>query len=304
MKQRILKTYHPCKITSERLQMGNDMSSKEGRLTASVIAISRVVLGIAFAALTLAPAQAEMTNEELAKLSQNPVGNLISVPFQNNSNLNYGPLKKTQNILNIEPVIPIELDSDWNIITRTIIPVVSQPPLFAGDDRLNGVAPAQISAFLSPATPKGGIIWGAGAIAQIPTASNSALGSNRWGLGPTFVVLHLDKGDPWMYGVLANNVWSVGGGSGGSYTNFLAQPFISYNFKGGTYLNSSPIITANWKADSGNQWTVPLGAGIGHIFHLGKLPVNVLAGAYYNVVKPDFGSNVNIQVQVKLMFPK
>ncbi len=188
-------------------------------------------------------------------------------------------------------------------ITRTIVPVVSQPPLFAGDDRVNGIGPAQLSAFLSPANPKG-IIWGAGAIAQIPTTSDSALGSYRWGFGPTFVLLKLEKGDPWVYGVLVNNVWSVGNGAVGSYNNFLLQPFVNYNFPNGTYLTSSPILTADWKADSGNQWTVPIGGGIGHIFHLGRLPVNTQIGAYYNVVRPDFGPNWQIRAQVQFMFPK
>ena len=279
-------------------------ATRKDRALAASIAISRVALGIASAAPTFAPAHAEMNSEELAKAAQNPIGNLISLPFQNNSNLNYGPEKKTQNVLNIEPVIPINLNPDWNIITRTIIPVVSQPALFAGDDRVNGIGPAQLSAFLSPADPKGGVIWGAGAIAQVPTTSDSALGSYRWGFGPTFVVVHLEKGDPWLYGVLLNNVWSVGSGAGGSYNNFLMQPFVSYNFEGGTYINSAPIVTANWKAGSGNQWTVPLGGGIGHIFHLGRLPVNAQVGAYYNVVRPDFGSNWQIRAQVQLLFPK
>jgi hypothetical protein len=258
---------------------------------------------LAVAMLPLA-AVAEMSEEELAKLAQNPVGNLISLPFQNNANLNYGPLKKTQNILNIQPVIPIEVSADWNVITRTIVPVISQPALFSGDDRVNGIGPTQFSAFLSPADPRGGVIWGAGAIAQIPTTSDSALGSYRWGLGPTFVLLHLAHGDPWVYGFLVNNVWSVGNGAGGSYNNFLLQPFLNYNFPEGTYLTSAPILTANWKADSGNQWTVPLGGGIGHIFHFGKLPVNTQISGYYNVVRPDFGPNWQLRAQAQLMFPK
>ena len=251
-------------------------------------------------------ARAEMSAEELAKLAQNPVGNLISLPFQNNTNLNFGPLKKTQNILNIQPVIPIEVSPEWNIITRTIVPVVSQPALFEGDSRTNGIGPTDFSAFLSPADPKGGVIWGAGPIAQIPTTSDSKLGSYRWGLGPTFVLLHLDKSDPWVYGFLVNNVWSVGNGAGGSYNNFLLQPFINYNFKEhrGLYLTSAPILTADWKASAGQQWTVPIGGGIGQIFHFGRLPVNTQISAYYNVVRPDFGPNWQIRAQVQLMFPK
>jgi len=265
-----------------------------------------IVVAIAVVALGVPSAHAELSEEELAKLAQNPVGNLISLPFQNNSNLNYGPFKKTQNILNIQPVIPIEISPEWNIITRTIVPVVSQPALFEGDSRVNGIGPTDFSAFLSPADPKGGVIWGAGPIIQIPTTSDSALGSYRWGVGPSFVLLHLDKGDPWVYGFLVNNVWAVGTGGGGAYNNFLLQPFINYNFQEhpGLYLTSAPIMTADWRADTSNKWTVPLGGGIGKIFHLGRLPVNTQISAYYNVIKPEFGPNWQIRAQVQLMFPK
>jgi hypothetical protein len=249
-------------------------------------------------------ANAALSAEELAKLAQNPVGNLISVPFQNNTNLNFGPEKGTQNILNIQPVIPIAVNDDWNIITRTIIPVISLPPLYPGDDRTDGIGDMQFTAFLSPANP-GEWIWGVGAIAQLPTNSNAQLGNDNWGLGPSFVVLHLDKGDPWVYGALVNNVWSLTSDQqGGSYNNGLIQPFLNYNFESGFYLTSSPILTVNWKADSGQQWTVPLGGGIGKIFHFGKLPVNTQLSAYYNVVAPDDGADWQIRAQVQLMFPK
>jgi hypothetical protein len=118
-------------------------------------------------------------------------------------------------------------------------------------------------------------------------------------------VLHLAKGDPWVYGVLVNNVWSLGSSSGApAYNNGLIQPFLNYNFPGGTYLTSSPIVTVNWKADSGDQWTVPIGGGIGHIFHFGKLPVNAQLSAYYNVARPDDGPDWQVRAQVQFMFPK
>ena len=145
--------------------------------------------------LSCGAAHAALSAEGLAKLAQNPVGNLISVPFQDNVNLNDGPQKGTQNGLNVQPMIPIEVSPDWNIITRTIIPVISMPSLYPGDDRTNGIGDMQFTAFLSPAKP-GHWIWGLGAIAQLPTNSNSELGNDNWGLGPSFVVLHLDKGSP------------------------------------------------------------------------------------------------------------
>jgi len=236
----------------------------------SAIGLRRTLAFLASALLAAGMAHAEMNSEELAKLAQNPIGNLISVPFQDNLNLNTGPLKLNQNVLNIEPVIPISVSPDWNIITRTIIPVISQPAFDPSGSRINGIGPTQISAFLSPAVPTG-MIWGIGAITQVPTATNDVLGSNQWGVGPTFVILKLEKGNPWVYGLLVNDIWSVGYGSGGSYNNLLAQPFVDYNFGDGVYVNSSPIITANLNASSGNVWTIPVGGGVGKIFHFWEI---------------------------------
>jgi hypothetical protein len=253
---------------------------------------------------TIAPARAEMSAEELAKLAQNPVGNLISVPFQNNTNLNFGPEKGTQNILNIQPVIPVEINKDWNIITRTIVPVIWNPALGPDIDSRSGIGDTVFTAFLSPANP-GHWIWGAGPVVQIPTNSNSELGNKNWGMGPSVVVLHLDHGDPWVYGALVNNIWSLTSDKqGGAYNNGLIQPFVNYNFPEGFYLTSAPILTVDWKASGSQQWLVPIGGGVGKIFHIGKLPVNTQLSAYYNVVRPDFQANWQIRAQVQLMFPK
>jgi hypothetical protein len=259
----------------------------------------------AFGLALAAPARAEMTAEELAKAVQNPVANLISVPFQNNTNFNYGPRDGTQNVLNIQPVIPISVDPEWNVITRTIIPIVTQPGFVPGESTTTGLGDVQFSAFLSPDRADG-LIWGVGAIGQAPTNSNDRLGNDRWGLGPTAVVLRMKHGDPWVYGVLVNNVWSVSGStSDPSYSNFLMQPFLNYNLPGGLYLTSAPIITAAWKAESNQRWTVPLGAGVGKIVHLGRLPVNFQLSAYYNVVAPDdLGPEWQLRFQVQFLFPK
>jgi hypothetical protein len=201
-------------------------------------------------------------------------------------------------------VIPISISDDWNIITRTILPVIWQPALGPDDSAVSGIGDLQFTAFLSPAKP-GEWIWGVGPIVQAPTPSNSKLGNDNWGLGPSFVVLHLDKGSPWVYGVLMNNIWSTTSNKqGGSYSNGLIQPFVNYNFEGGFYLTSAPIATVNWKAEGSQQWTVPIGGGVGKIFHIGKLPVNTQISAYYNVVKPDFGANWQIRAQMQFMFPK
>jgi hypothetical protein len=262
--------------------------------------------GVMFWALLSAAgfASAELSPEELAKLAQNPVGNLISVPFQNNTNFNFGPEEKTQNILNIQPVIPVSINEDWNVITRTILPVISQPELAPNVSSQQGIGDTTFTAFVSPANP-GNWIWGAGPVLQLPTHNNSELGNGNWGAGPSVVLLHLEKGSPWVYGALANNVWALSKDrQGGKYNNGLIQPFINYNFKGGLYLTSAPIITADWKASSSDRWTVPIGGGVGKIFHFGKLPVNSQISAYYNVEKPEFGADWQLRAQVQLMFPK
>ncbi len=265
----------------------------------------QVVSALAVSGLLLTgPAAAALSDEELAKIAQNPVGNLISVPFQNNTNLHFGPEQGTQNILNIQPVIPIEVDKDWNVITRTIVPVISNPALGPNRDSLTGIGDTTFTAFLSPANP-GHWIWGAGPVLQLPTDTNQELGNKNWGLGPSGVVLHLEHGDPWVYGVLANNIWSLTSSqTGGSYNNGLIQPFLNYNFAGGLYLTSSPIMTVNWKEDPSQRWTIPLGGGVGKIFHLGKLPVNTQLAGYYNVVRPEFGPNWQIRAQIQILLPK
>jgi hypothetical protein len=268
--------------------------------------IARVAAGATLLGLVLAAtsARAELSPEELAKLAQNPVGNLISLPFQNNTNFDFGPLEKTQNVLNIQPVYPIHVNADWNVITRTIMPLLWQPALYPGQGSTFGLSDVQFSAFLSPASP-GDWIWGAGAIAQLPTNTDDVLGNDNWGLGPTAVLLHMQRGNPWVYGALINNVWSVTDSNDAAPINqMLLQPFLNYNFTGGTYLTVSPIVTANWEADGGDVWTVPLGGGVGHIFHFGKLPVNTQVAGYYNVATPEFGADWQLRFQVQLMFPK
>jgi hypothetical protein len=258
------------------------------------------------ALLTCPPALAEMSATELAKAAQNPIGNLISLPFQNNTNVNYGPEKGTQNVLNIQPVIPISVNSEWNILTRTIVPVISQPALYPGDDRTNGVGNVVFSAMLSPANP-GEWIWGFGPITQLPTNTNRDLGNKNWGLGPELVVLHKTQESPWVFGAVINNIWSVSSDQqGGSYNNGLIQPFVNYNVPSmpGFYIMSAPIITVDWKAAGSQRWTVPLGGGVGKLFHIGKLPVNTQLNAYYNVAKPDDQANWQFRAQVQFLFPK
>ena len=246
---------------------------------------------------------ADESTTDLAKKLQNPIGNLYSFPFQSNTNFNYGPNKGTQENLNIQPVIPVHINSDWNVIVRAILPLIWQPSLEPAHTVPFGTGPTTFSAFLSPANPSNGWLWGAGPVVQIPTISSATLGSSVWGGGPTGVLVYM-KG-PIVAGALANNVWSFGGTSGPAgtrYNNFLVQPFFNYNFGEGWYVGTSPIITANWLTSGNNAWTLPIGGNVGRVIKIGKLPVNLSAGAYGNVLRPQFGATWQLRTQITFIF--
>ena len=249
------------------------------------------------------PAAPEEDATQLAKKLQNPIADLISVPFQSNTNFNYGPNRGTQELLNFQPVIPFHLNADWNVITRTIVPFLWQPSLRPAPSVPFGVAPIQFSAFLSPTAAFDGWTLGAGPITQLPTASSTTLGSNVWGAGPTAVAVRTTE--HWVTGVLVNNVFSFGGtpGRGGTrYNNFLVQPFVNYNFGGGWYVGTSPLITANWLVSGDKAWTLPVGGQFGRVIKLGKLPVNLQLGAYYNALRPEYGSTWQLKTQIVFIF--
>ena len=201
-------------------------------------------------------------------------------------------------------MIPIHVNADWNVITRTILPLVWQPSLQPAQTVPFGTGPTTFSAFLSPHDPINGWLWGVGPVIQVPTISNKTLGSPVWGGGPTGVLVYM-KG-PWVAGALVNNVWSFGGtsGRGGtSYNMFLTQPFVNYNFGGGWYVGTSPIITANWLATGNNAWTLPIGANVGRVVKIGgKLPVNFSLGVYDNALRPQYGSTWQLRTQVTIIF--
>jgi hypothetical protein len=244
------------------------------------------------------PSPSPDNSDSLRQAAQNPLADLISVPFQYSSNFGFGPLGGTQHVLNIQPVVPVRLTEDWNLIMRFVTPIVSQPQLTPMGSREFGLGNIQPSFFLSPARP-GQIVWGAGAVLWLPTATDTTLGLNKWGGGPTAAVL-TTRG-PWVFGALVNNIWA---GSGDRRINqMLVQPFVNYNLPGGWYLVSSPIITANWLAPSGEKWTVPVGGGFGRLFRVGGQPMNFSAQAFYNAVKPTIGPDWSVRVQLQLLFP-
>jgi hypothetical protein len=244
--------------------------------------------------------EATNDNEELAKKSQNPVADLITVPFQSNTNFGVGPANAVQEVLNIQPVIPIHMGG-LNLITRTIIPIISQPNIGAGQSGSTvGLGNINATFFFSPANP-GKLIWGIGPVFGFPTNTSPALGSAKWTFGPSIVLLAMSG--PWVLGVVANNVWSWAGGGSQNINALLIQYFVNYNFKDGWYLTSSPIITANWNASPySNKWTFPVGAGFGKLVRVGKLPFNLNAAVYYNIWHPDVGPTWTLRLTAAVLF--
>ena len=248
----------------------------------------------------------EDSTAELARAVQNPVADLISVPLQNNLNFDVGPRERTQNVLNIQPVVPLDVSDDWLLITRTILPIVSQPSFFPGDGgRENGLGDTTFSAFLSPKDRErwlGNWLWGAGPVLLLPTSTDDRLGPGEWGAGPSVVALNITG--PWVIGSLFSQIWSFTDDGGDDEVSLFSwQPFINYNLDDGWYLSSSPLITANWEAD--DEWTVPVGGGVGRIVVLGRQPVNLSLQSFYDVENPDnIGPEWSVRFTWQFLFPR
>ena len=239
------------------------------------------------------------SNAEMAKKTQNPIANMISLPFQDNTQYGVGTEDRTANTLNIQPVIPIGLSTDWLLINRAILPIITQPGMTAQQSTETGLGDMVYTGFLSPRI-EGKVTMGLGPVVQIPTHTEDRLGNKHWGLGPSAVVVAML--DQWVVGGLINNIWSIGGSSDPDINQMLLQPFVNYNLGDGWYLVTAPIMTANWEASNGNKWTVPLGGGGGKAFRIGKQPVNINLQIYYNVEKPNLVGDWSSRFQVQFMF--
>ena len=243
-------------------------------------------------------AQENSKAEDLSQQAANPLADLMSFPFQNNLNMNYGPYNRNLNVLNIQPVIPF---AGGKVITRTIFPIVRIPDFSSESGKLSsGLGDIVLTAFY---VPKSKVMWGIGPVLELPTGG-SIRGSQKYSMGPSFVVL-AQPGD-WTFGLLINNTWSIAGKSERDDVNhMLFNLFIVRQLGDGWYVNSVPIITADWTAASGDQWIVPLGLGGGKLVFLGgKLPLNLQSQIYYNVVRPDFGPEWQWRLQVQILLPK
>ncbi len=243
-------------------------------------------------------------DQSLSKEAKNPFANLVNLQFYNDATLRVGPDKETQGVLTIQPLIPININADWTIITRTVLPLIAQPGLAPAEGWNRGQGDTQLSAFLSPART-GALVWGVGPVFQIPSAANDALGQGKWGAGPAAGAQW--TGEQWTFGALINNIWSFAGdASRASVNQMQLQPEVNYNFVANPnrYLSFSPTITANWQAGGSERWTVPVSLGIGQLLKIGRQSVNFQATAYYNVVAPPGSANWTLELLVQLLYPQ
>jgi hypothetical protein len=265
----------------------------------AIAAALAALLPIRFAAAD-EPGEAEQS-ADLAKKLSNPVAALISVPMKLDWNTGIGPANADQEVYVVQPVIPITLNEDWNIISRTILPYINQESPIAGGSSISGLGDTLQSLFFSPKSPSAsGWIWGVGPALSIPTATKDEIGSGKWSLGPTVVLLKQEHG--WTYGVLANQIWSIAGQSDReSVSSMFVQPFLTYTTHTFTTFGLNTESTYDWKT---SQWTVPVNLTVSQLVRIGKQPVSFLFGVRSYVDSPTGGPDWGLRFQVTLLFPK
>lgn len=265
------------------------------------VTLSAAALTLATSLTAAAQDAGADSGADLAKKLSNPVAAMISVPFQLNYNQGFAGGDGEQWTLNVQPVIPISISPDWNVISRTIVPIVGQTDAIPGKGSQFGLGNTTQSFFFSPKEPtKGGIVWGVGPVVVIPTATDD-ISAPQWGVGITGVVLRQNKG--WTVGALANQVWSVSGNSEyGKKSNAFLQPFVSYTTPNATSFTLNTESTYNWEAE---EWSVPINATVGQVIKIGERPVQLSGGVRYYAKAAENGPDGwGLRMQATLLFPK
>jgi len=280
----------------------NDQGAGNERILRLLISALALAAGL----VTSAQSQEAMTTDaaaEAAKNLSNPVAAMISVPFQyNHDKLGGANNDATRDSLVMQPVFPASLNDDWNLITRVVMPIIDQKGFASSAQNESGLGDTTASLFFSPKSPTaGGLIWGVGPAILLPTATRDVLGSEKWGVGPTGVVLK--QSGPWSVGILANHIWSFAGSDNRNDVNatFL-QPFFSYTTSTYTTIGVNAESTYDWK---GNQWSVPINCQVGQVLKFGPQLIQLAAGARYWAEAPENGpKGWGYRLQLTLLFPK
>lgn len=237
--------------------------------------------------------------EKLAKQLANPVAALISLPLQNNFEFGVGPFDGFRYNLNIQPVIPISLSENWNMISRTIIPVISQSDVTDQGNNETGFGDIAQSIFFSPKEVKNGLVWGVGPVLLFPTATNTVLGAKKWGVGPNVLVLKLDG--QWTYGALTNHIWSYAGDGINKINATFFQPFMTYATKSGASYSIASENTQSWNNDIFGGF---VGFYFAKVTKFGSQMIQLGGGPKVYYGNNPFNPNWGIRVNVILLFPK
>ena len=262
--------------------------------------ITTVLSGAVVSVLMIVNVQAN--DAELAQELTNPIADLITIPIQMTYDQNIGSDDDGYKLqTNIQPVIPIDLSENWNLITRTIVPVIKQENTLPNSGSQFGLGDTTLSLFASPKKAAGGIVWGVGPVVLLPTATDSLLGSKKWGVGPAGIVVAMLG--PWTVGGLANHVWSVAGDSDrDDISSSFVQPFVAYTWPSAWTVSLQTESTYNWKSE---EWAVPVTAAVSKLVWLGPLPVSMQAGAGYWVESATNGpEGVRFRIQANIVLPK
>lgn len=262
-----------------------------------------VVSTILAAAVGLARAQEQAADAGLAQELTNPLADLITLPVQVNFDRDLGPADRgTRTVTNVQPVIPFSLSEEWNLISRTIIPIVYQDDVLPGQGSQFGLGDVNLSLFFSPKAPTaGGVIWGVGPVMLLPTATDSLLGGRKWGAGPAGVVL-TTRGS-WTVGALANHVWSFAGDDARQdISNTFVQPFLAYTWPNAWTLSVQSESSYNWKSE---QWSIPINVSVSKLVRIGRLPVSLAVGVGQWLESPAAGpEGIRFRLQANLVLPK
>jgi hypothetical protein len=259
------------------------------------------ILGAALVTCAIRAHAQSSSDEELATKLNNPVSSLVSVPFQYNWDQEFGPNREGhKSTLNIQPVIPSKVSSEWNLISRVIVPIVDQRIPFLGDGSQTGIGDITGEFFFVPARPSpGGVLWGLGPAILAPTHT-SFISGDKWAVGPTGVIVKQEAG--WTYAFLANHLWSVGGGGAQNISNTFIQPILSYTTKDAWTYSINTESSYDWLH---SQWTVPINASLSKLTRLGKQPVSFGIGARYYADSPSTGPHGwGARLTVTLLFPE
>jgi hypothetical protein len=262
--------------------------------------MKKILLAFLFCASAITGAFAQDDAAELAKKLANPIASLISVPFQNNTDYGIGEFNGTRNTMNIQPVVPISINKDWNMITRVVLPVVTQYSITAPSEKQSGLGDAVMSAFFSPSNSEK-LTWGVGPAFLLPTGTNDFLTAKKFGMGPTAIALKQING--WTIGSLVNQIWSMSGDvDRQDISQMFVQPFVNYNWKSGAGIGANMEWTQNWKASTTTIWLNPT---ISAVTSLGKQKTQFAIGPRLNLAAPD-GSKADWgwRAVVVFLFPK